>query len=76
MAAMRKAGGCGYSLFYSVFSLFSSLYLKTNHLCFSIFPLFFLSIYAPLIWLLSPVGIYREKIGREVYYPYPVMAQG
>jgi uncharacterized protein with PQ loop repeat len=36
-----------------------------------------LSLYIrPLLWLLSSIGIYREKIGREVYYPYPVMAQG
>jgi hypothetical protein len=26
--------------------------------------------------LLSYVSIYRKKMGREVYYPCPVMAQG
>ena len=63
VAVMRKASGGGSSLFCSVFSVFSFLYLKTNRLCFSIFPLFFLSISAPFSSL-SP-RIYKEERGGE-----------
>jgi hypothetical protein len=60
--------------FSSVFFSLSPFSLKQCCLCFSFFPLFFLSFFPPRHFHPSPLVFIRGKQGREGYYPCPVMA--